>query len=86
MEKVTISKRTYDRLKREAAAWRVHHPQAESGYVCEFCGQSEHKPNEETRAALRELERGGGKSFDTVDALMEDALGKDWRKYARQRA
>jgi DNA-damage-inducible protein J len=36
-------------------------------------------PNKETRAAIRELERGGGKRFDSVDALMEDALGKNWR-------
>ncbi len=40
-------------------------------------------PNKETRAAMRELDRGGGKRFDTVDALFEDALGKHWRKKMR---
>jgi len=40
-------------------------------------------PNKETRAAMRELDRGGGKRFDSVDALFEDALGKNWRKKVR---
>jgi DNA-damage-inducible protein J len=29
-------------------------------------------PNEETRAAMRELEDGGGKTFTSVTALMAD--------------
>ena len=40
-------------------------------------------PNKETRAAMRELDRGGGKKFDSVDALFEDALGKNWRAKVR---
>lgn len=40
-------------------------------------------PNKETRAAMRELDRGSGKRFGTVEALFEDALGKNWRKKVR---
>ncbi len=34
-------------------------------------------PNTETEAAMRELDRGGGKSFATVDALMADLDAPD---------
>ena len=36
-------------------------------------------PNKETIAAIRELEAGGGKRFNSVEALFEDALGTSWR-------
>jgi DNA-damage-inducible protein J len=34
-------------------------------------------PNEETLAAMAELEAGGGQSFDTVEALMADLNADD---------
>ena len=39
-----------------------------------------HTPNKETIAAIEELEAGGGKSFVSVEALIADALGKNWSK------
>ena len=36
-----------------------------------------HVPNDETIAAMRELETGGGKRFDSVDALMADLNADD---------
>ncbi len=34
-------------------------------------------PNEETLAAMRELDAGGGKTFDSVEALMADLNADD---------
>ena len=34
-------------------------------------------PNEETLAAMRELQEGGGKTFDSVEALMADLNADD---------
>ena len=45
-----------------------------------------HVPNAETIAAIRALEAGGGERFDSVEALMEDALGKNWRKKSKRKA
>ena len=34
-------------------------------------------PNQETIAAMRELDKGGGKSYNSVEALMADLLADD---------
>ena len=83
---MTIAKRTYDRLKQEASAWRAQNPRAELGYVCEFCGKTEHKPNKETRAALRVLRDPGKlaklKSYSSSNEMLADILGKDLQKHS----
>jgi len=39
-----------------------------------------HKPNAETRKAIREGRSTKGKTFSSVEAMFEDILGKNWRK------
>jgi len=75
MSTVTIPKTKYESLKKQAAAYR-RILSAPREMLCTLS----HTPNKETRAAIRELERGGGKRFNSVDELFEDALGKNWRK------
>ncbi len=78
MSTVTISKTKYETLKRDAAAYRriISAPK-------DLLHELSHAPNKETRAALRELEKGGGKRFDNIEGLFQDALGKNWRKKMR---
>ena len=39
-----------------------------------------HKPNAETRKAIREGRSSKGKTFSSVEAMFENILGKNWRK------
>ncbi|MEK7480140.1 MAG: type II toxin-antitoxin system RelB/DinJ family antitoxin [Patescibacteria group bacterium] len=43
------------------------------------CPYPSHTPNAETRKAIRELRRGGGKSAATTDEMFEQILGKNLR-------
>ncbi|HEC94031.1 MAG TPA: type II toxin-antitoxin system RelB/DinJ family antitoxin [Candidatus Kaiserbacteria bacterium] len=37
-----------------------------------------HVPNARTRATIRAVERGEGKTYKSVDELLSSALGKEW--------
>jgi DNA-damage-inducible protein J len=42
-----------------------------------------HVPNKETVRALEEAERGGGKRFDSIEDMLKDTFGKNYKKYMR---
>jgi DNA-damage-inducible protein J len=83
MSNVTIQSRVHPSLKQDAEAVFAAIGLSTSDAIRMFLQQSVNvgglpfrpvakQPNAETLAAMRELEEGGGKHFDSIEAMLKD--------------